>query len=256
MEEIFERRNPKNPAVICQVDGVVSDVKSDNKETTITILADASAKGKSKVGSVEYQTPLIREILVKQGDPVKLGQLLTDGPADLQELFRYAGKDVAEEYIISEINRIYELQGASISRKHIEVIIRQMFSRRKIRNQGNTILDQGDIIEYPELIEVNRQIREAGGKEAVGEVILLGISEVSLTTSSFISAVSFAQSTKVLIRTAIKGGLDKLKGLKENVIIGRLIPAGTGLRANYSPAAQAIDDVPVPVAEEKTSPVS
>ena len=256
VEEIFERRNPKNPAVICQVDGVVSDVKSDNKETTITILADASAKGKSKVGSVEYQTPLIREILVKQGDPVKLGQLLTDGPADLQELFRYAGKDVAEEYIISEINRIYELQGASISRKHIEVIIRQMFSRRKIRNQGNTILDQGDIIEYPELIEVNRQIREAGGKEAVGEVILLGISEVSLTTSSFISAVSFAQSTKVLIRTAIKGGLDKLKGLKENVIIGRLIPAGTGLRANYSPAAQAIDDVPVPVAEEKTSPVS
>ena len=256
VEEIFERRNPKNPAVICQVDGVISDVKSDNKETTITILADASSKGKSKVGSIEYQTPLIREVLVKQGDSVKMGQLLTDGAADLQELFRYAGKDATEEYVINEINRIYELQGASISRKHIEVIIRQMFSRRKIKNPGDTTLDQGDIVESSELTEANRRVREAGGKEAVGEMVLLGISEVSLTTSSFISAVSFAQSTKVLIRTAIKGGLDKLRGLKENVIIGRLIPAGTGLKVNYSPLPQTIDNAPVPVAEEKAPSVS
>jgi len=255
VEEIFERRIPKNPAVISQVDGIVSDVKSDNKETTITILADASSKGKTKVGSVEYKTPLIREVLIKQGDAVKTGQLLTDGAADLQELFRYAGKDVAEEYVISEINRIYELQGASISRKHIEVIIRQMFSRRKIKNPGDTTFDQGDIVESAEFAEANRKVREAGGKEAVGDMVLLGISEVSLTTSSFISAVSFAQSTKVLIRTAIKGGLDRLKGLKENVIIGRLIPAGTGLKADYNPVPQMMDS-PVTMAEDKTPSAS
>ena len=240
VEEIFERRNPKNPALISQVDGVVSEVKADNKEVTITILADAGQKsGKKKGGSgagqtVEYQAPLIREPLVKAGDSVTVGQFLTDGPADLQELFRFAGRDATEEYIINEINRIYELQGASISRKHIEVIIRQMFSRRRIKQSGDTPFDPGEVVEYRAFWEANRLAREAGGVEATGEVVLLGISEVSLATENFISAVSFAQSTKVLIRTAVRGGLDKLDSLKENVIVGRLIPAGTGLRPDYN----------------------
>jgi DNA-directed RNA polymerase subunit beta' len=255
VEEIFERRNPKNPALIATVDGMVSDIKSDNKEVTITVLAEPGTKTKGKTGSVDYKAPLVREVLVKKGDAIKIGQMLTDGPADLQELFRYAGKDAAEEYIINEINKIYELQGASISRKHIEVIIRQMFSRRRIKNTGDTNFDQGDVVESTEFIEANRTTHDAGGKEAVGETILLGISEVSLTTSSFISAVSFAQSTKILIRTAIKGGLDRLRGLKENVIIGRLIPAGTGLKADYAQMA-APTLTPPPVPEEKISSAS
>ncbi len=255
VEEIFERRNPKNPALIATVDGMVSDIKSDNKEVTITILAEPGTKTKGKTGSVDYKAPLVREVLVKKGDAVKIGQMLTDGPADLQELFRYAGKDAAEEYIINEINKIYELQGASISRKHIEVIIRQMFSRRRIKHAGDSNFDPGDVVESTEFIEANRLTHDAGGKEAVGETILLGISEVSLTTSSFISAVSFAQSTKILIRTAIKGGLDRLRGLKENVIIGRLIPAGTGLKADYAQMA-APTLTPPPVPEEKISSAS
>ena len=119
--------------------------------------------------------------------------------------------------------------------KHLELIIRQMFSRRLVKDGGDTQFESGEVIENVELLEANDGVKKKGGKEAVAETLLLGISEVSLTTSSFLAAVSFQQATKVLIRTAIKGGLDKLRGLKENVIIGRLIPAGTGLEPDYDP---------------------
>ncbi len=247
VEEIFERRQPKNPAVISEVDGTVLEVKSDHKETTISLLADLESKGKQKGGStIEYKTPLIRDVIVKKGDSVRIGQLLTDGSADLQSLFKLAGKDATEEYIINEINKPYELQGTAISRKHIEIIVRQMFSRRKVRQAGETTFETGDIVERAELAEANRQVVAKGGKEAVGDTVLLGISEVSLTTSSFIAAVAFGQSTRVLIKTAIRGGLDRLKGLKENVILGRLIPAGTGLKTKAAVPAPA----PVPEAVE------
>ncbi|MEK7650463.1 MAG: DNA-directed RNA polymerase subunit beta' [Patescibacteria group bacterium] len=250
VEEIFERRNPKNPAIVSQVNGFVSEIKRDNKQSVIVITAVAGSKiakkkgkakkvgaedelaDKNKLETVEYEVPLMRDILVKKGDEVAIGQLLTNGPADLQELFKYSGKDVAEEYVINEISKIYELQGASISRKHIELIIRQMFSRRKVKTAGSTAFDVGDILESHQLTEANADLKKSG-EPATAEMVLLGISEVSLNTSSFISAVSFSQTTKVLIRTAIKGGLDRLRGLKENVIIGRLIPAGTGLRPNF-----------------------
>ncbi len=228
VDEIFERRMPKNAAVVSYVEGTVSEVKSDNKEVTITILA-TGGKGKIKSGTVEYTAPITRDVLVKAGDEVAIGQILTSGSADLQELFKLAGKDFTEEYIISEVNKIYDLQGAGISRKHLEVIIRQMLSRRRVKNPGDTSFEIGEIVEAAELAEANERVRAKGGAEAVGETILLGISDVSLTTSSFISAVSFSQPTRNLIKTAVRGGLDKLRGLKENVIIGRLIPAGTGL---------------------------
>lgn len=232
VEEIFERRIPKNPALISEIDGTVLEVKTDNRESTLTILVDKGSKHtKTKEDSIEYKIPLSREVVVKKGQEVKVGQLLTDGPADLQQLAKLAGRSAAEEYIINEITKVYELVGAAISRKHIEIIIRQMFSRRKIRQAGDTSFDVGDIVENVELTEANQAIKDAGGKEAVGETILLGISEVSLTTSSFVASVAFGQSTRVLIKTAIRGGLDRLRGLKENVIIGRLIPAGTGLRS-------------------------
>ncbi len=232
VEEIFERRTPKNAALISTVNGAVTDIKMDKKELIITILVDGAKKSGSgsKGATVEFKAPLIREAIVKEGDDIVTGQLLTDGPVDLQELFRYAGKEVTEEFIINEINKIYELRGASISRKHIEVIVRQMFSRRKVKQIGDTQFDVNDVVEVADLLEANETVKQAGGQPALVETMLLGISEISLTTSSFISAVSFAQSTKILIKTAIRGGLDRLRGLKENVIVGRLIPAGTGLK--------------------------
>jgi len=234
--EIFERRSPKNAATICEVDGQVTDVASDSKGYTISILVDVESKkkGSKASGSIDYAVASIRNIYVKQGDKVVKGQILTDGAVDLMDLYKLAGKEKTEDYVIKEINSIYELQGVSIARKHIELIIRQMFSRRKVKDSGDTDFTIGEIIEKIELIEENDRVKEKSGEEAKAEVVLMGISEVALSTSSFLSAVSFQHSTRVLIDTAVRGGQDRLRGLKENVIIGRLIPAGTGLIEGYS----------------------
>jgi DNA-directed RNA polymerase subunit beta' len=166
--------------------------------------------------------------IVKVGDKVKKGELLTDGSADITAIFQFGGKEMVEEYIIREINKVYELQSASISRKHTEIIIRQMFSRRKIKDAGETNFSIGDIVENTALIEENERVKKLGAKEAKAEIIALGITEVSLRTKSWLSAASFQNTNRVLIENAVKGGIDSLRGLKENVIIGRLIPAGTG----------------------------
>ena len=164
------------------------------------------------------------------GDRVKKGELLTDGSADISMIFKFGGKELVEEYIIREINKVYELQSASISRKHTEIIIRQMFSRRKIKDAGDTNFSIGDIVENTSLIEENIRVGQSDGKEAKAETVVLGITEVSLRTKSWLSAASFQNTNRVLIENAIKGGVDSLRGLKENVIIGRLIPAGTGFK--------------------------
>ncbi|MFA6254214.1 MAG: DNA-directed RNA polymerase subunit beta' [Candidatus Paceibacterota bacterium] len=233
VEEIFERRTPKNPALISPVDGTVTEVRNAGKEYIINVLVDPEHRKKSGDSSLEFSVPFIRTVLVKKGANIKKGDLLTDGPAELPILFKMAGKDATENYVIKEINAIYELQGVNIARKHIELIVRQMFSRRRIKDPGDTKFVTGEIVELFELVEENELAKTAGQQEAIAEITLLGISEVALSTSSFLSAVSFQHTTKVLIDTAIKGSLDKLKGLKENVIIGRLIPAGTGLIPDY-----------------------
>ncbi|MBI2630619.1 DNA-directed RNA polymerase subunit beta' [Candidatus Nomurabacteria bacterium] len=242
VEEIFERRIPKNPAIISETDGEVLEVKSkDNKEKIIKVLSDLPRLGvEGKAGSkedgkidnkkneMEYIVAFRRTPIVKAGDKVKKGQLLTDGSADIAEMFKLGNKELVEEYIIEEINKVYELQSASISRKHTEIIIRQMFSRRKIKDAGETNFSVGDIVENTAFIEENVRIEELGGKKATAETVVLGITEVSLRTKSWLSAASFQNTNRVLIENAIKGGVDSLRGLKENVIIGRLIPAGTG----------------------------
>ncbi len=225
VEEVFERRLPRNPAVIATIDGIVSEIKDEGKEKVIVVSPEAGSKIKKPA---EYQVHFRRITTVKEGDTVKRGDLLTDGSADIQDLFKYAGIEKAQNYIIQEISKIYELQGGAMSRKHIEVIVRQMFSRRKVTDPGDTDLSVGDIVEFGELQEKNRMAKESGGEEAKGDLLVLGISEVSLTRSSFLSAASFQHTTKVLINAAIRGSIDQLKGLMENVIIGRLIPAGTG----------------------------
>jgi DNA-directed RNA polymerase subunit beta' len=149
VEEVFERRNPKNPAVVNMVDGQVLEIKGEGKERIITVLSDSKGDGKSN--TVEYLVPLKRTPTVKKGEVVTKGQLLTDGSAKITEVFKFGGKDMAENYIIDEINKVYELQGAPISRKHLEIIVRQMFSRRRITDGGDTTLSPNDVVENIEL---------------------------------------------------------------------------------------------------------
>ncbi|MEK7581934.1 MAG: DNA-directed RNA polymerase subunit beta' [Patescibacteria group bacterium] len=230
VEEIFERRTPKNPAIVCYGAGLITEITDDGKEKIIKVLEDEGV-GKKKEKEVEYMATFRRAPLVKVGDKVKRGQLLTDGSAEIGEVFKYGGKEAAEEYIIKEVNRVYELNGASISRKHIEVIVRQMFSRRKIKIAGDTRFTSSEMVEYVEFALENERMKAEGKVEAKAEILVLGISEVSLSAKSWLSAASFQNTTRVLIANAVKGGVDPIRGLKENVIIGNLIPAGTGFRA-------------------------
>jgi len=237
VEEIFERRIPKNPAIVSQTDGeVISITAKDGKsarnlavvgEKIIKVLSDTKLDGKPN--EIEYLVAFHRIPMVKVGDKVKKGDLLTNGSADIAEIFKFGNKELVEKYIIREINKVYELQSASISRKHTEIIIRQMFSRRKIKDAGETNFSIGDIVENTAFIEENTRVGEEKGAKA--ETVVLGITEVSLRTKSWLSAASFQNTNRVLIENAVKGGVDSLRGLKENVIIGRLIPAGTGFKS-------------------------
>jgi len=234
VEEVFENRMPKNPAVICKATGTVSEIKVEGKDKTIIVLPDEPEKNSAKKAKSESEYPVNyhRMIIVKVGDKVQKGDFLTDGSADLDELFKYAGKEQTQNYIIHEITKIYELQGEPVSRKHIEVIIKQMFSRRKIKSPGDTKFSQGDIVPYSELLIENEKAKSEGKEEAKAEALLLGITEVSLSRKSFLSSASFQHTTRMLIQNALHGTEDELKGLKENVIIGRLIPAGTGFEGS------------------------
>ncbi len=229
VEEVFEKRKPKNPAAVSKTDGVVSKITVTPKEKIISVLSAAhEKKGKDKSSEIEYSVSLYRTILVKEGDEITKGQLLTDGSANLEEVFKYAGKEATAEYVIHEISKLYELQGEAVSRKHIEVIIKQMFSRYKVKNGRDTSFARGDIVEQSELNLENDRVKELGGDVAEVIPVIMGITEVSLSRKSFLSAASFQHTTRVLINAAVRGTQDKLVGLKENVILGRMIPAGTG----------------------------
>lgn len=243
VEEIFERRSPKSPAVLSQVTGEVMEIKNEGREVIISVLPDPEHRKKgAKAGQqVDYLVPATKTLLVNRGDKVEKGQPLIEGSIDLSELYKLAGKIKTEDYIIKEANAIYELQGVSIARKHIEIIIRQMMARFKVKNPGSTKFTVGEVVEAFELHDENEWAKENNKDEAVAEQIILGITESALTTASFLSAVSFLHATRVLIDTAIKGGLDKLRGLKENVMIGRLIPAGTGLDREFAKDEEEIE---------------
>ena len=158
--------------------------------------------------------------------------MLTDGSADIDELFKYAGKDKTIDYIIHEINKPYELQGETVSRKHIETIVRQMFSRKKVKSSGDTIFSVGDLVENAFLAEENTRIKALGQEEAKAESVVMGITDVSLSRKSFLATASFQHTTRMLISAALRGNSDALSGLMENVILGRLIPAGTGFKGS------------------------
>ncbi len=240
VEEVFEKRNPKNAAVISRTDGIVTEIKDLGKEKMIIVVPDIAEKSKTpkKKSEIEYEVHYLRMPLVKVGQAVKKGEFLTDGSANIDEVFKYSGKEKAQNYVISEVKKLYELQGEAVSRKHIEVIVRQMFSRLRVKEAGDTDLSVGDIVEHDTLYEKNEAVKAKGKEEAKAEPVAMGITEVSLSRQSFLSAASFQHTTRVLINAAIRGSRDDLKGLKENVIIGRLIPAGTGFPG--SPKAEMI----------------
>ncbi len=242
VEEIFEKRRPKNPAVVATVDGTVTEVKDLGKEKVIKVMPELEDRSKGKKASeVEYLFHVKRTALVKLGDQVHKGDLLTDGSADIDEVFDNGGAEKAKDYVIGEIAKIYELQGETVARKHIEIIVRQMFSRRRVENAGNTNLAEGMIIDDLQLIEENTRAKSSGGDIAKTNPVVMGITKVSLSRKSFLSAASFQDTTKVLINSAVRGGEDDLIGLMENVIIGRLIPAGSGFMG--SPKQRLIETV-------------
>ncbi|MEI8339404.1 MAG: DNA-directed RNA polymerase subunit beta' [bacterium] len=231
VEELFEKRKPKNPAAIAHFGGVVTSVKSHTNEKIITVVSEHEEKTtKSKNAEVEYSVSANRVIFVKVGDHVKRGDLMSDGSVDIDEMFKFGGKEKAMNYVIAEVSKPYELQGEAVSRKHIEVIVRQMFSRFRVRHEGNTGLSIGDVVDQLDLHKENEYAKKNEGEEAKVEQIVMGITQVSLSRRSFLSAASFQNTTRILINAAIRGGDDNLVGLKENVIIGRLIPAGTGYK--------------------------
>ena len=235
VEEVFETRAPKLPATISRVTGIIADIQKDGQETVITVVPDVASTAKTAKAQkkeTEYRIHPLRTILVKKGATVTKGDFLTDGSADLDELFSLAGKERAQQYIINEITRIYELQGVSTGRKHLEVIVKQMFSRVSVTTSGDTGVSAGEIVADFEFERINKVQKEVEGEPAKGKQLLLGITEVSLTRASFLSAISFQNTPRKLAEAAVSGAVDRLIGLKENVIIGRLIPAGTGFKGS------------------------
>ena len=183
----------------------------------------------------EYQAPTNVALRVKEGDLVGVGAILSDGHLDLHKLFTVMGQEAVHRYIIREIEEIYAAQGEAINDKHIEVIIRQMMSRIRVTDPGDAPLLPGDIVEKDQFLEANEAVLASNGHEAIGDSMVLGITKVALSTESFLSAASFMETARVLINAAVAGKEDRLRGLKENVIIGRLIPAGTGYREPEQP---------------------
>jgi len=225
VEEIFEGRMPSGKAIISEVDGKVIDISTDG----LVKIQGKDIEAKAKKEEVfEYQIPAKMALWVKNGDLITKGQQLCEGHLDLQEIFALKGKDITSRYIVKEVQSIYSSQGASIHDKHIETIARQMFSRVRIKNSGDTNFTEGEIIERAVFLEENARIKKLGKKEAEITQLLLGISKIALSTDSFLSSASFQETSRVLIKASLEGKEDRLRGLKENVIIGKLIPAGTG----------------------------
>ncbi|HBI50859.1 MAG: DNA-directed RNA polymerase subunit beta' [Candidatus Moranbacteria bacterium GW2011_GWC2_37_73] len=224
VEEIFECRPPKGEAMISEVDGKIIDVISESKKTVTVKIETTEGE------VVEYQVPAESTLVVSKGQLIGKGTQFNEGHIDLKKLFETMGQEAIQRYVIQEIQEIYAAQGEAISDKHVEVIIRQMLSRVKVISAGDTDLLPGDIVEKDQFEESNNEAIAAKEEIAVGEQLIMGITKVALSTESFLSAASFQETARVLINAAVTGKDDRLRGLKENVIIGRLIPAGTGYR--------------------------
>ncbi len=221
--ELFEARRPKDHAIIAEIDGYVRYGRDYKNKRRISIEpADDSME------PVEYMVPKGKHIPVQEGDYVQKGDYIMDGNPAPHDILSIMGVEALADYMIDEVQDVYRLQGVKINDKHIEVIVRQMLQKWEIQDSGDTVLLKGENVDKAEFDEANEKALARGGREAKGEPILLGITKASLQTRSFISAASFQETTRVLTEASVQGKRDKLVGLKENVIVGRLIPAGTG----------------------------
>ncbi|MDY2680094.1 MAG: DNA-directed RNA polymerase subunit beta', partial [Lentihominibacter sp.] len=219
VEELFEARKPKGLAIICEADGTVVSIDRTTNEVTI--------RGEEEK---VYDIPFSARLSVSEGDYVLAGDNITAGPLDPKDILRLKGVEGVYQYLLKEVQRVYKQQGVDINDKHIEVIVGQMLSKMKVNDPGDTGLLPGGQYSKIEIEEANEAAIANGGEPAEAERLLLGITKASLATNSFLSAASFQETTRVLTDAAIKGKNDKLQGLKENVIIGKLIPAGTGMK--------------------------
>ncbi|MFZ3057480.1 MAG: DNA-directed RNA polymerase subunit beta' [Minisyncoccales bacterium] len=229
IEEIFEKRPPKGEAEMVTKNGKVVEIDDKKGVIKVSVLKDEKKKEEEEM---EYRISPNIEILVKVGDEVKKGDALCAGSLDLKKLLKLQGMKVVQDYIIKEIQKVYVSQGVSINDKHVELIVRQMFSRVKIKDSGDSRFSSDEIISKARMLEENEVLEKEGKKPIKADDLLLGISKVALNTDSFLSAASFQETSRVLIEASLRGEEDKLKGLKENVIIGKLVPIGTGLRYN------------------------
>jgi DNA-directed RNA polymerase subunit beta' len=247
--ELFEARKPKEPAVITEVDGSVrfGDIKRGKREVIII-----PESGNERI----YEIPVGKHLRVHEGDSVRAGDRLSEGPVNPHDILRIKGPRAVQEYLLNEVQEVYRLQGVKINDKHIGVIVRQMLQKVRITDPGATEFLEGETVDRMVFVDENQRVMENGDSAAHSEPLLLGITKASLTTQSFISAASFQETTRVLTDAAIRGARDDLIGLKENIIIGHLIPAGTGVfryqDVDFSPqpaAAVEIQEAEAVVAE-------
>jgi DNA-directed RNA polymerase subunit beta' len=229
--ELFEARKPKDHAIIAEIDGVVSFGKDTKGKRKLIITPEVGGELRGDLAK-EYLISKGKHISVHSGDRVRAGEAMMDGAANPHDILKVLGEKELARYLVDETQEVYRLQGVKINDKHIEVIVRQMLRRVRVSDVGDTEFLIDEQVEKWLFEEENEKAMNAGRRPAVGEPLLLGITKASLSTESFISASSFQETTKVLTEAAISGKVDYLRGLKENVIMGRLIPAGTGL-SNY-----------------------
>ena len=223
VEELFEARKPKGLAIITEIKGVAT-LKDTKKKREIIVTDNESGESKT------YLIPYGSRIKIQDGDYLEAGDELTEGSVNPHDILRIKGVRAVQDYMIREVQRVYRLQGVEINDKHVEVIVRQMLKKIRIENNGDTEFLPGTLVDVLDFEEENEKLIKEGKEPADGKQVMLGITKASLATNSFLSAASFQETTKVLTEAAIKGKVDPLIGLKENVIIGKLIPAGTGMK--------------------------
>ena len=238
VEELLEARSPKGQAYMTEVSGVV-DIWEDGNMNIVQITPQQTEDGEN-VNPVRYEIPNVAALAVSKNDVVRAGDRLTAGSLNLRDLMELKGVEETQRYIMNEILRIYAAQGQDIASKHLEIIVRQMFSRVQIEDAGDSSFIIGDVVSKAAVVEENKLLEAEGKKPAEFKQQLLGITKVSIFSDSFLSAASFQNTTSVLINAATSGRIDKLRGLKENVIIGRKIPVGTGARVNTK--AESVED--------------
>ena len=220
--DLFEARKPKEPSILAEVSGIISFGKDTKGKQRLVITQDDGE-------TYEELIPKWRHVIVFEGERVEKGETVVDGEPDPHDILRLLGVEALDDYLVKEIQDVYRLQGVKINDKHIEVIVRQMLRKTEILDPGDTKLLRGEQLDIFRVIEENSMIEKEKGRPAEYQRILLGITKASLATESFISAASFQETTRVLTEAAVRGTVDHLRGLKENVIVGRLIPAGTGM---------------------------